>query len=574
MSKIVDLSIKNFRGISELSLSFDPKQDLVCFVGRGDSCKTTILDAISFTLSPQWNINFFDTDFHGGKPDEPIEISATLIDMPTHLIADKRYGLYVRGYSHESHEITDEFDLDAEDNSRVAALTIKLIVASSLEPQWIVTNSRIPGEKLIGSTDRASIHCTLISDYVDRHFSWSRGGPLNSLLHASAEKNDAETSTNLTDLLREAKALIDKSDFDELGPTTQIVKNAAREFGLNLANLKTTLDARELSIKDGKLSLHESTTPLRLKGKGSRRLASMAIQSAIVSAGGIMLVDEIEQGLEPDRIRHVIRSLKGLGNGQIFISTHSRDAIVELGSKALTILLRDESRNRFSIRSYQNSDEHLQGTVRACPEAFFSRKVIVCEGATEIGICRSLDSYRTKTLRMPSMAFCDCSYVDGVGTTLAGRVYDIYEAGISVSLFCDSDLRSINEQKEEWRKKNISIFDCEEGLCLEQQIFKDLHWKGVQTLLKYASENNTESFTSIFDKEHHFTIDDWEETSILRQKIVDVFRSNANGETKRSWFKKIHHGEFLGEVLFEYFSKYPQNTHLNNTLNSMLAWVD
>ncbi len=54
-----------------------------------------------------------------------------------------------------------------------------------------------------------------------------------------------------------------------------------------------------------------------MKGKGSKRLASFAIQSALVEAGGIMLVDEIEQGLEPDRIKQLVRTLKEQKSGQI-----------------------------------------------------------------------------------------------------------------------------------------------------------------------------------------------------------------------------------------------------------------
>ena len=56
-------------------------------------------------------------------------------------------------------------------------------------------------------------------------------------------------------------------------------------------------------------------------GKGSKRLLSMAIQLALAKAGGIVLIDEIEQGLEPDRIRTIINKLSQVETGQIFVTT-------------------------------------------------------------------------------------------------------------------------------------------------------------------------------------------------------------------------------------------------------------
>lgn len=64
MAKIIHLDIKNYRGIKHLPLEFKADQNLICFVGRGDCGKTTILEAISSVLSPSWNLNFYDTDFY------------------------------------------------------------------------------------------------------------------------------------------------------------------------------------------------------------------------------------------------------------------------------------------------------------------------------------------------------------------------------------------------------------------------------------------------------------------------------------------------------------------------------
>ena len=69
-------------------------------------------------------------------------------------------------------------------------------------------------------------------------------------------------------------------------------------------------------------------------GKGSKRLLSMAIQLALAKTGGIVLIDEIEQGLEPDRIRTIINKLSQVESGQVIITTHSRGVVVESKSEA------------------------------------------------------------------------------------------------------------------------------------------------------------------------------------------------------------------------------------------------
>lgn len=56
------IKIERFRGIRELDWRVGG--DFVCFVGPGDSTKTTILDAVEFALSPRWNIQFDDSDFY------------------------------------------------------------------------------------------------------------------------------------------------------------------------------------------------------------------------------------------------------------------------------------------------------------------------------------------------------------------------------------------------------------------------------------------------------------------------------------------------------------------------------
>jgi putative ATP-dependent endonuclease of the OLD family len=573
MAKIIHLDIKNYRGIRDLCLKFKTDQNLICLIGRGDSGKTTILDAISSALSPSWNLNFYDTDFYNCDHSQNIEITVSLVDIPEKYLSENKFGLYVRGLNTQTNTIIDDVTLGELNTDLIPVLTIRLTVDSSLEPQWVVTNTREQEDKPISGDDRAHLNCYMISDYVDRHFSWNKGNPLYALLKSTNSDDFSGNGNIVLQHMRDAKGEIDKNKFETLDKATALIKAQAAEIGLDISEASTTLDSRELSIKDGRISLHEYSVPFRLKGKGSKRLASIAIQSVLVRDGGIMLIDEVEQGLEPDRVKQAVRALSYHHAGQIFITTHSRDAVTELGSEPLFFLLKDKKTNIIETRPFNLNKEDLQKTIRACPEAFFAKKVIVCEGATEVGMCRAIDKWR-RTSAKPQMSFKDCAYIDCTGSTIVQRVSEINDVGIKTALFCDSDLPEINTRKSQWKTDGVSIFDCDDLLCLEQQVFKDLPWDGVKALLQYAKDRNSDAFDSAFSDYISKPVKEWAEIDGLRLKIISEFKTKSNGSSGKKWFKAIHHGEALGDIIFEYFNEIEGVTRLRTILTGLSDWID
>ena len=182
MANIYSLKIKNFRGIRNFDKTFGFKK-FICLVGRGDSCKTTLLEAISFALSPRWNLTFYDTDFFNCEINNPIEIDITLYDLPQNLLSEDKYGLYIRFYDNRTNNIVDSIDFEDHNEDYVQLLTIRLIIDENLEPKWFVVNNRENQEnKEIRTNDRAALNVFLIKDYIDQHFSWNKGNPLYSLL--------------------------------------------------------------------------------------------------------------------------------------------------------------------------------------------------------------------------------------------------------------------------------------------------------------------------------------------------------------------------------------------------------
>ncbi len=555
MAKIYELKISNFRGIKTFAAKIN--KGFVCLVGRGDTGKTTILNAISYVLSSSWNLSFYDSDFHNVDCNNSIVIEASLIDLPEKIISEDKYGLYIRGLD------CDGIIQDELEDGHEKVLTIRLEVNKDLEPKWYVVNSR-QEPSLISAPDRAIFNVFMISDYLDRHFSWSKGNPLYALLRARQASNE-ENNTIFIEAMRDAKGKIDEHDFNQLEGVTNEIKEISSDFGIDLSGIKTTIDFRDIAIQDGKISLHDGAVPFRLKGKGSKRLASMAIQTLLSQQGGIMLIDEAEQGLEPDRVTQLIRTLKKDNAGQIIITTHSSEVVAELEVEDLII-----ANNRRGELSASTPSEHFQDVIRACPEAGYAKKIIVCEGKTEIGICRALDIYR-KNNGMEYMSFKDCVYTLGHGDNFTERAKKLKDLGKDVSVFCDSDKDdALAPNKEELRQHGIKIFDWDPGNHIEQQVFSDLPWDGLKEGVEYVIGNY--SADAIKDSVNTRCAEDLDnnwldvESEAKRKAVYDT----AN---VKKWFKRVDHGEFLGGTIFKYFEQMADKT-LKNQLESLSDWVD
>ena len=63
--KVIKVDIKNYRGINDLSIEFDPR--ISVFIGENGSGKTAILDAISLMLSPYGVRRMTEDDITNGE---------------------------------------------------------------------------------------------------------------------------------------------------------------------------------------------------------------------------------------------------------------------------------------------------------------------------------------------------------------------------------------------------------------------------------------------------------------------------------------------------------------------------
>ena len=290
----------------------------------------------------------------------------------------------------------------------------------------------------------------------------------------------------------------------------------------------------------------------------------MALQTALAESGGIILIDEIEQGLEPDRVKHLVRTLNKDNEGQIFITTHSQGVIEELEVENILIL-----NNSNGMVQCKKSDKKFQGVIRACPEAVYAKKVIVCEGKTEIGICRALDDFRISKGKT-NLSALDVVYTGGGGNNLSERALELKKLGLDICVLCDSDEKNLNDNKKDMKVEGIKIFDWDENNSIEQQVFNDLPWDAIKELIAYQESKPSEESVkdSVNSKAEQKLSKDWKEddTPEIRRALGEAAKGSR-------WFKRIDHGEFLGSVIFKYFDKIKDKT-LGKKLQELSGWID
>lgn len=565
MPKLFHLHIENFRGIEKFDHTFN--DGLTCIIGRGDSGKTTILDAISYALTPMHTLAFHDGDFFNCNVSQPIIIEVTITDLYDDIL--RRFSNHIRAVK-KGKIITSMLDPETHDGCE-DAITIQLKVEKDLEPQWYALGTDGTEPKTVRASERELFNCFYISEYNDRHFTLSKGTPLSTLFKQKAEKKtDVLNAELIADLGRTAKsgfenAIQSEDVFKEV--ITEISKNAAN-LGLSTGEVKASLDQREFLLRENKIALHKDNVPLRQLGKGSKRLLSLAIQLSLTNPSGIILIDEIEQGLEPDRVQQTVAHLLTQHGIQVIITTHSQHVVQELGCNNIFI----KSPQTYNLKRI---DTELQGLVRSHPMALFAKSIIVAEGHTEFGVIRGINKSRQISGKK-SLAYYGVVTIDGNGNECAKTAERLVKLGYRVCLFCDSDVEVVNNQKGYLKSLGITIYDCEEGLALETQIFKDCHWSTVKRLIEYRISCNQTS-KGVFENIKSKLInpieysDSWFDypTQDLRQAI-----GIAAGNPKNPWFKSLQMGFEVSSIIMSDLNLLDSDSRLLKNISNLSEWIE
>ena len=545
--RIKYVEIRNFRGIKNLSWAVKGKFN--CIIGPGDTCKTTILTALDYALSPRSGISFDDSDFFNQDVSEDIIVQITLVDWDeeqpdiSRFFQESKFGQFKCG-------IADSGPLPEPEPDGPVAISISLRIDESLEPKWSVVKGRDGGEnqdrKPIYAAERAVLGLSRIDIFSDFHFTWGR----NTILTRLSADSEGNLNSVLSALARDMREsdISHHHSIQECQTVASTIRSEAQNTGVSLSDLSPKIDMQRQSVGTGALSLHENNVPLRNKGSGTKRLIGAAMQMKLHGGKNISIIDELEVGLEPHRIRGLIYKLKNSGQ-QIFATTHSPVVIRELcvSDDELYVCKRDAA-GTVSLESLAIVPD-IQGQVRANAEAFLGGKIIGCEGPTEVGCLRAYDVYRFDENNPPVWSLAT-SYLNCGGVSRIKPVCDqLIALGYHTAVLCDNDAPNhfTTTAIQDLRGAGVHICQWDNDNSTERQIFADLPWQNIKALLETIcdSHDTLECATAIDSivKEPRVQAQNlgndpavWPESPELRQVMGDLAN---NGK----WIKRIDYAE-------------------------------
>lgn len=544
--KIRKLVIKNFRGIKNLEW-FPEDDQLVCLVGHGDSTKTTILKAIEYVLYPKYNLNIKDTDFYLCDPiSNPIDIEITIGDLPEHI----KYRDDLKRFWNKLGSDFCELASYENDNSTIEIVyNVILRVSNTLEPTWEMRGESENTEG-ISSKMRGIFNLTRLDSYGEHNFKWK----YNTLLTKLTERGfDNDLRSILATAGRETRKNFDSNKLPiHLAETANLLSAEARVFGVGHEALYPNLDI----FSPDAICLHDSNgVPIYMLGEGSKKLLLLAMEKALLEIGGdrdgqhVILVDEIERGLEPHRLRHLIILLKQLMekySSQSIMTTHSPTTIVEIGGFGVYRVVN----NSGDVSVSKVSDV---SKIRKEPEGFFIDRVVLCEGNTELGILRAL---KNKWIKEEGSAienrktYFIRSHGDEVSHYAKSFSPDL---GYKVCLYCDSD-------KSLQLPDHVEVFQYDEPMNVEQALCKDAPSELFEEIVKFCEESKIEGFPLSIDKKYN---------QEDRKKIA-IFLHDYQ---EKGVFRTIGSAESLGKMISKYFDKFPEKSSLIVTLTKIKEWI-
>lgn len=565
------LQIQHFRGIQNAEWPIDHR--LTCLVGSGDSTKTTLLDAIGMVLSPSYTVQFSDTDFFALDLSKNITIEAVVTELPDSLIKESQLGKDRSGLMPDGTLVHDPVD-GAEE-----CLIVRLTVTCDLDPLWEIVRPDSDDARPISAAQRRRLGFFRLGERPDFHLRWARGSALSGLTGGGED-----ASALAVDAQRKAREAVFANQASQLQDASREVQIAAGDFGAAaFEHLRPGLEPG--SANSGySLMLHDEKVPLSNFGLGTRRLTSLSIQDRAMSSGSIIAIDEIEHGLEPHRLTQALYQLKKRTDAeqlQVITTTHSPVAVKTLSAVDF-VVVRSDGMGTTTCRQAPDDINNTQGTFRSAPEALLGRRIIVGEGATEVGFLKGLTRHWDKEQRSsgsPIAAVLGTVLVNGGGGAQAvGRAEAFHELGYPTCLLIDNDDRAIDRHVEGAQRARVSVQRWEIGNSLEDEVIKTLGADGLQAIVDLAIDiKGPEAIRASVGNQlgsvlEGTSVADWQAQISGDQRTIQKAIAAASQAKDKSWFKREDHGEDLANVVISNWDGL-SDTHMMKVIERLRSFA-
>ncbi len=373
-----------------------------------------------------------------------------------------------------------------------------------------------------------------IGSFAARNLTWRPG----SLLAAISDER-SNVSQTLATVTRQARLQFGTTAARDFAQTLATVRRTAERLGISGAATATAmLDAQSISPSDGAISLHDiDGVPLRNLGLGSTRLLVAGLQGHAASDSAVVLVDEVEHGLEPHRIARFLLALGAKDKDpatQVFMTTHSPVVLRELDADQIHVVRRTDS-HRLLWAGHQ--DDGFQGPLRRSAEAFLGTSVLVCEGATEVGLVRGVDLHRDAD-GLPTFTAAGGVLVDAGGVD---QIYNLALAfvrlGYRTGVLRDDDRRPDPQDEAQFLSRGGRVFHRSDGLAVEQELFSSVPPETAVALCRFAMRAHGND--RVLDNLRTATDGPLDLEDFLATYTAASARLLADAANRGKWFKRI-----------------------------------
>ena len=370
------LTIERFRGLEKFE--WQPHPGINVLLGGGDVGKTTVLEAIALLLNPSNAPLVSESDYWQRDSTQEFVIEAVIALPPDMGISAQRNMSWPWDWDGKHAvlpPVSEDDDLPMPDDP---VYRVRVRGTTELELAWEIVQPNDETDHFSVAVRRKIGVVRLSADERnDRDLRLVYGSALDRLLADTALR--ARIGKQVADLdLHESLNAEGEKAIQELD---QRMAEAALPSSLKLG--LTTGHGLSIGALVGLLADRSGTSlPLGSWGAGTRRMAALEIASSASSAASFSIIDEIERGLEPYRLRKLFNILRER-NGQTFLTTHSPVAITCARDSHLWYL--DSKANIGALPHAK-----IAAQQRRDPETFLARIAVIAEGPTEVGFLRFL----------------------------------------------------------------------------------------------------------------------------------------------------------------------------------------
>lgn len=309
---IETFTLKNFRCFADCSIS--PLSRINFIAGKNNSGKTTFLEGVFLHLG-------------GTNPELPLNINA--FRGVAKLVPNAQE---IWGWLFTNKDFTKTIRLssyDGDGNKRELAITLEMLQSSVFAPDGEASN---PEKQSLEFISTAGNKQQLVLIFHNPDGSQSRVGAQlnnNQIIFARDKTANIPFPPSIfmaTRIRNHAEDAERYSRLEEAGLQEQIIET--------LRQIEPKLKRFVVSVVAGLPSLRadlgsEKLIPLSYMGEGMNRILSIALAIPICQ-NGLLLIDEIENGIHHSALSQVCRSIHKLAhsfNVQILASTHSWECI-------------------------------------------------------------------------------------------------------------------------------------------------------------------------------------------------------------------------------------------------------